>query len=158
VDYQDKTYDAKLYTNSKKLGDAISPDYDLAVLYFTADISTSNVCALPLGATNPKTGDDVISVTAPNGQQNAISFGKVKDYVNVTLSEKDETSSNVTFPVIYHDGYINNGSSGGALFDSSLYVVGVNYAGANANAKSNYKSYAVPIEKVKEFLNAYVYN
>ena len=61
--------------------------------------------------------------------------------------------SNVTFEVVYHNAFINNGSSGGPLLDANLRVVGVNYAGNSSGI-----GYAIPAVKVNEFLRNYVYN
>ena len=62
--------------------------------------------------------------------------------------------SNVKFEVYRHDAPINSGSSGGAILDYNYNIIGINYASStDANGKF-LNAFAVPIEKVKEFLLA----
>ena len=152
-DYQGNTYEGFLFQfkKSNKVVSAISPSYDLACLYFEA--SSSNVKALKILSKNPASGADVISLGAPNGQSNTITFGQIAGYGGVTLADTSTTLSNVTFDVIHHSAYINKGSSGGPLLNTDLNVIGVNYAVST----SRELAYAIPAEKVIEFLKEYVY-
>ncbi len=150
-DYQGKTYEGYLYQNTNKTYSAISPSYDLACLWFKP--SSTNVKKLSFANGNPSFYEDVISLGAPRSQSNAITYGNVSDYRKITLSNTSVSRSNVTFDVICHDAYINNGSSGGPLLNTNLKVVGVNYAGDSSGF-----GYAIPIEKVQEFLRKYFYN
>ena len=97
---------------------------------------------------------DVISLGAPKSQSNSITYGKILNYRKISLKDTPASRSNVTFDVIHHDAMINNGSSGGPLLNADLEVVGVNYAGAS----STKDGYAIPVDKVREFLRKYVYN
>ena len=97
--------------------------------------------------------DTVIALGSPGGQQNAISFGEIKKYSLVKIDIEEEMS-NVTFPTAYHTAPIKGGSSGGALISCELELVGVNYAGLDDEFGNGY---AVPIQKVLEFLEEYVY-
>ena len=151
-DYQGNVYEAYIYENPNKGFSAASAEYDLACIYFRS--STTNVTKLDLAKSNPEIGDDVVSVGAPQGQSNSINYGKMQGYANITLNETDKSESNVTFPAAQHNGYSNNGSSGGPLLNSELKVIGVNYA----ISKTTDKAYAIPVEKVYEFLKQYVYN
>ena len=151
-DYQGRTYEGYLLRNATKTMDAISAEYDLACLYFKA--SSTNVERLPIMMDNPATGADVISIGAPQGQANSITYGQIMGYGKVTLTDTSVNSSNVTFEVIGHDANVGSGSSGGPLLDADLNVIGVNYAGSNETGHGA----AIPIEKVNEFLDIYVYN
>ena len=151
-DYQGKTYEGYLYKNPNKAASAIAASYDLACLYFKP--SSTNVKELTFASINPHTGDDLISIGAPKGQSNSITYGKIAGYGKITLSDTDTSSSNVTFDVIGHNAYGNNGSSGGPILNADLKVIGVNYAG---NSSNNFVC-AIPVEKVYEFLSQYVYN
>ncbi len=150
-DYQGKTYEGYLYKNPNKSVSAIAASYDLACLYFKP--SSTNVKKLSIFSSNPSSNDDVISLGAPKAQSNSITYGYVYGYRKVTLSNTSTTLSNVTFEVVYHNAFINNGSSGGPLLDANLRVVGVNYAGDSSGI-----GYAIPAVKVNEFLRNYVYN
>lgn len=150
-DYQGKTYEGYLYKNPNKSVAAIAASYDLACLYFKP--SSTNVKKLSIVSNNLVYKDDVISLGAPKAQSNSITYGYIYDYRKVTLSDTPTSLSNVTFEVVYHNAYINKGSSGGPLLDANLNVIGVNYAGNSSGA-----GYAIPAAKVKEFLRYYVYN
>ena len=145
-DYQGNTYTGYLYSN------AISSKYDLACLYFKP--SSSNVIALDLEYNNAKIDDDVISLGAPEGQSNTITFGKVYNYYSITLSNTPTYLSNVKFDVMVSNAYAYYGSSGGPMLNSDLNIVGVNYA----ISKNLGITYSIPLEKIKEFLRKYVYN
>ncbi len=151
-DYKGNTYKGYLYKNPNKTMSAIAAAYDLACLYFKS--SSTEVKKLTLADVNPKEYDDIISIGAPKGQTNSIAYGKVQGYGQITLNNTPTYKSNVQFNVICHDGYSNSGSSGGPILNANLEVVGVNYAGTNPV----YYGYAIPIEKVKEFLKIYAYN
>ena len=151
-DYRGHRYTAELYSNYEKRGDAISADYDLACLYFQADECL--IEALEMTDSNLAVGENVISLGAPKNQSNSITYGKLLDYTPLTLSDGLVEASNVKFEVMATTACSNNGSSGGPMLSDKLAVVGVLYAGNTSTSRS----YAVPIEKVKEFLNAYVYN
>ena len=151
-DYQGNTYEGYLYKNPDTGISAIAAAYDLACLYFEA--ASTNVKALSIVSDNWPVGKDVISIGAPEGQSNSITFGKLVNYGKVTLSDSSAALSNVTFDVICHNAYANKGSSGGPLLNADLNVVGVNYAGSDS---SNY-AFAIPAEKVCEFLDKYVYD
>ncbi len=153
TDYKGNQYTAHLYTNPNKTKAAISAEYDLACIYFKA--GSTEVAPLSVVSYNPKIGDDVISLGAPDGQTNTITIGKLREYKMITLSDTPKNESNVTFEVIRHDADIKGGSSGGPLLNSNLQVIGVNYAGATGDSNV---CYAIPAEKVQRFLKEFVYN
>jgi S1-C subfamily serine protease len=92
----------------------------------------------------------------PNGQINAITFGKVTAYDSVRLDESSAAMSNITFPVINHDAPTDSGSSGGAVLNNEFKLAGVHYAGPDTEGFNEF-GFAVPIEKVREYLNSYVH-
>ena len=140
VDYQGNEYTAECVANLSQ--------YDLSILKFK---SKDAYTVLELEAVNSEKGDLVVSLGQPEGQSNAITLGNVVAYGKVTLSDTKVSESNVKFEVLNHDAYINNGSSGGALLDAKLRVIGINYAGAISDTGENLASYAIPVEKVYEF-------
>ena len=151
-DYKGQTYEGHLYQNPTKSASAIDPAYDLACLYFKP--SSTNVQKLNFSYSKQAVYTDVISLGAPKSQSNSITYGKILNYRKISLKDTPASRSNVTFDVIHHDAMINNGSSGGPLLNADLEVVGVNYAGAS----STKDGYAIPVDKVREFLRKYVYN
>lgn len=154
-DYQGNSYTGYIYKNSNKSYEAIAASYDLACLYFKP--TSTNVKALSISS-DPSISDDVVSLGAPKGQSNFITFGSVNTYKKVTLSNTSTSQSNVQFEVIEHTAWIDGGSSGGPLLNANLQVVGVNYAGSDKTQTSVNRSYAIPASSVNEFLRSYVYN
>ncbi len=130
-------------------------NYDLAILAFEC---REDYRVLSFSFFDPKVEDTVISIGSPLGFLNAVTIGKVKEYAKITLSEDSNTGkevSDVKFDVIRHDGYVNNGSSGGVLLDENYRICGINYAAEIDDDDNPVAGYAVPITKVAEFLNAY---
>ncbi|MBR5144499.1 MAG: trypsin-like peptidase domain-containing protein [Clostridia bacterium] len=153
IDYKGNKYTGYLYKNPSKSSSAIDPEYDLACLYFKS--SSTEVAPLEILKTNPKLNDDAILLGTPGSQTNSITFGKVREYTTITLNNLEAYSSNVTFDVIRHDAGTKGGSSGGPLLNSDLKVIGVNYAGQSGGGP---RGYAIPAERVWEFLYKYVYD
>jgi S1-C subfamily serine protease len=61
----------------------------------------------------------------------------------------------VKFPVLWHSARCDNGSSGGALLDASLKLIGVNFA-TGQNTDGSFKfGFAVSGAKLLEFLREY---
>lgn len=155
TDYKGKTYEGVLYHSVNKTETAISAEYDLAVIYIDIDRDDHSFTALRPAQKDAVAGDVAISVGAPDGQKNAIDFGKVKGYKQITLDETPKEKSDVTFDVLNHDAYTLPGSSGGALLNTDMDLIGIHYAGERGNA---YNGYAIPASKIREFLDRYVYD
>jgi S1-C subfamily serine protease len=140
LDYQNKEYAAELlYADS---------EYDAAVLYFKSD---KELAVFEFAESNPHPDDLIISLGQPEGQSNTITFGKVVRYQQITLDDDKKEYSDVTFPVITHDAPINSGSSGGALLNEHLQIVGLNYAAAKNKEGEFVYGYAVPVENLFDF-------
>ena len=155
TDCKGNTFEASLYRSVNKSETAIDADYDLAVLYVDLEGKAHEFIQIDIAGQNPIEGAVAVSVGTPDGQQNALAFGTVTDYGQITLSNTPLEASNVTFDVLYHNAFTQPGSSGGAILDESCRLIGIHYAGSMNN---DYHGYAIPIEKVREFLDRYVYN
>ncbi len=146
TDYKGYSYNGSLICSSA--------DYDLAVLRFSKRSDSSlELKPLNIQKTNPVVGDFVIAIGQPEGQNNTITIGNVVKYENVTLEDSTDVS-NVKFEVICHDAPINHGSSGGVLINLKGEIVGINYAGSVDENGDFLAGYAIPIEKVIEYLTA----
>ena len=138
---------------------AYDPNYDLAVVVFNSEVQYK---VLEFASKNPKAGDQVVSIGQPRGIINAVTEGKVEKYLTVTVpTEGDNVNvniSNVNFEVIKHSAPINQGSSGGVLLDKNYKICGINYAAAVVQDSTEFVSgYAIPVLKVKRFLNEKYY-
>lgn len=139
-----KVFDYKMNEYSGKLISA-EPDYDLAIIRFTKRI---DLLELSLASNNPVKDEVVIAIGQPEGQLNAITFGKVIDYIIPNCSTCKPLESNVQFSCLYHDAYTYHGNSGGMLVNEQKQIVGINTFGSE---KTNH-SLAIPVIKIKEFL------
>ncbi|MCK9537038.1 MAG: trypsin-like peptidase domain-containing protein [Bacilli bacterium] len=145
-DYIGNTYSASILNNS------IDPNYDLATLVFKK--GSTMLSAIQIAKKNPLIGEEIIALGQPKGQNNTITFGKVLNYRKVNFSEPI-ASSTVNFPVAVHNAPIDCGSSGGAILNVGLNLVGINFAGSSSN-NDFISAVAIPIEKVWEYLYKYV--
>ncbi len=126
-------------------------DYDLSVGRFKKGSAVLEV--ITMQNSNPIANDELIAIGQPLGVTNTVTLGTVTSYVKVTTS--DSSTSNISFPVIKHTAETNNGSSGGGIFNSDFELIAIAYAGSTDSNGNFLSSYAIPIEKVHEFLNAY---
>jgi S1-C subfamily serine protease len=137
---------------------ACDPNYDLAVLKFTIEQTETSKSYIPLAlaTSNLSINDKVIALGQPKGQKNTITLGNINGFANPTITvDPNVAMSNVEFSVYRHNAPIAGGSSGGALIDYNYKIVGINYA-SSADSSGNYLyTFAIPIEKVKEFLTLY---
>ena len=152
VDYMAETingYNNNLIINNKVTVVFNSADYDLAVVKL---ISDNDYTVMPFASEDVSVGDKIISIGAPLGVVNSVTAGEV-----VKTDKKIETSSpeisNVTFNVITHNAYLNDGSSGGVLMNYNYEIVGINFATGKSSSTGEFvEGYAVPVSKVVEFL------
>lgn len=152
VSYKVMDYEFNYYSDVTILNS--DANYDLSVGRFKKS-SKQTLSTITLGTTNPTTSTDVICIGQPMGVTNTVSLGKVLSYTMVSLTDASVNESNVKFSVIQHSAESQTGSSGGGLYDSNYNLIGISYAGS-VDLDGNFMySYAIPIEKVNEFLNAY---
>ena len=145
-------YEAKIYKNPGKKDYAMSSAYDLALLCFKYSPSAGSELKEIETATNPSVGEYVVAIGTPNGLQNAVTYGQVLDYQEIKEGE-NENLKDMNFSVIVHNAYLDHGSSGGALVDTSGKLVGINFAGYN----NGEYGCSIPVEKILEFMKLYVY-
>ena len=126
-------YDAQLY--------AIDAELDLACICFRVSDTSIDLRAVDLAERVSDVGETVISIGSPHGQSHVVTIGEVLGYTETTLTD---------FRVITHSALIGGGSSGGALLNSELELIGINFAGNDDQEYSN--GYAIPIDRVREFL------
>ena len=146
-------YDAQIYKNPSKSYYAMSEEHDLALLYFKYSPTKSiTLEEIQIAESSPKQNNYVAALGTPDGLQNAISYGTVLAYQPINADE-NSSLNNLKFDVLIHDAYLNHGSSGGALVNMSGELVGINFAGYNQGMYGC----AIPIDKVLEFMDLYVY-
>lgn len=130
-----------------------SAEYDLAVLQIKKGNQKLYVFEYE---DNVNINDTCIAIGDPKGQISVCTIGKIKNYSLFNPIDDEEllVKSNVCFEVYTHTAKINNGSSGGALLNEKLKLIGINFASAiNKETQEFIKGYAIPINKALEFIN-----
>lgn len=132
---------------------ASAPEYDLAIMRFEKGSEQLTVATVSESA--PKIGEVVISIGQPGGVRNVITFGEVCRYEEISEGN-NEVSEEMNFDVLWHDAPIDHGSSGGALLDGEINLVGINFAVvSDADTEEILFGLSVPLEKLLEFLELY---
>lgn len=145
-------YEAEIYKSPSKSDYAKSEKYDLALVCFKYSPANENVL-LEIGlGEDPKVNEYVASLGTPAGLQNAITYGNIMAYQRINADEESSLNK-IEFNIILHNAPIDHGSSGGALVNAKGELVGINFAGYREGSYGC----AIPLSKVKEFLNLYVY-
>lgn len=145
-------YEAKIYKNPKKNDYAMSEKYDLALICFEyVPTSKYSLDEIVMGE-DLKVGEYGVSIGTPEGLQNAIAYGQALSYQPIKANE-DSTIAKIEFDIVVHDCPIAHGSSGGAFVNTKGQLVGINFAGYDDGTYGC----AIPISKVIEFMNLYVY-
>ncbi|GLZ38989.1 serine protease PepD [Actinokineospora sp. NBRC 105648] len=137
---------------------------DLAVVQAEG---VSGLTAAELGdSSQVRVGDEVIAVGSPAGLQGTVTTGIVSALdreVNIP-SESDSRSvrggagSTVSYKAIQTDASINQGNSGGPLFDTAGRVIGINSAiyspvsSADGSAGSVGIGFSIPIDTAKQVI------
>ena len=125
-----------------------SADYDIAFLIFEKK-SNVELNTLSVRLKNPNIGDDIVVLSQPHGRRCTISFGKISNIGNAPVL-RDGTQ--LKTDVITSSAKIAPGSSGGAVFDKGLKLIGLNYAGSTDSGDNFVQGYAIPIETINKFL------
>ena len=129
-------------------------NYDLAYLKFQK--STKYTLKALEMETNVNKNDICIALGEPLGQNRVFTVGRIigsEDFKPIDNIESLK-KSNVTFKVYKHSAKINNGSSGGALVNDDLKLIGINFASRIKEDTNEFvASFAIPISKALEFIN-----
>ena len=145
-------YEAQIYKGKTKPSQAMSADYDLALLYFKYSETTEEGLEEIAFGEDPKLNEYIATIGTPSGLQNTLTYGQVLAYQPIKAGE-DSTLQKITFDIIVHSAHMNHGSSGSALVNTHGQLVGINFAGYNDGTYGC----TIPISKVIEFLNIFVY-
>lgn len=126
------------------------PKYDLAVLKLHAN-SSSSFEVLNITERLPKENEKLVTVSTPDGKWNTVNLANAIWYHEL---EVEDSGSEVDFEVIWLDGEADHGSSGGAVLDAELNIIGIIYAVATDRENENKHVLAIPAPKILEFLEA----
>ena len=151
-------YDA--YNNSFSANVLYSDnEYDLSLMVFERGVKYENdnkLGVFEFDTSKLNTSSMLCAIGEALGQRNLIQVGYYKKSQEFIPNSESTLISNVTFNVIVHSAYINSGSSGGALINENMQLVGINFASASIESTEKFIcTYAIPASKIKEFINDY---
>ena len=147
--------------DAKVVGTA--PETDLAVIQ--ADGVNDLTPAKFADSDDVRVGDQVIAIGSPLGLQNTVTTGIVSAVdrdVNVPAEERGFSRSgntDVSYKAIQTDASINQGNSGGPLFNSAGEVIGINsmiyspVSGPDGSAGSVGLGFAIPSNTAEQVIN-----
>ena len=132
-------------------------NYDLALICFSKydnnGKKNDELNAISFSKYMPNINDKIITLSNPKKIMNVICYGEYLDLKNFKTDNENKEKSNIQFKVIAHSAEIEDGSSGSMLLDTNLNLIGINFA-TQVNSKDEFQySYAIPFDKILEFLN-----
>ncbi|MCT8138476.1 trypsin-like peptidase domain-containing protein [Anaerobacillus sp. CMMVII] len=124
----------------------VNDEYDLAIISFITD---DHYNVLPVADENPKYGDIVASMSNPYGKRNVVTIGKISSKKLRTFGDEIGKRQH---PMLEHTALVSEGSSGSALINENLEIVGI-HIGGNYNLFRHFISgMAMPNEQIRTFL------
>lgn len=125
-------------------------NYDLALLKIA---KTIEVTCFEIDTSTIMINDSLIVIGYPNGQNHAITMGYFIEENRVVVDDQTSLVNRVTFNVIVSSVPVKSGSSGSAILNEDLKLVGLIFAGRFQTTTSiSTHSYAIPAQKILEFL------
>lgn len=121
--------------------------YDLAIISF--DI-IEDYTVLPISAETPKYGDVVASISNPYRKRNIVTAGKISTIRPRPFGDK---AGNMQYSIIKHTAMISEGSSGSALLNQNLEIVGINLGGGENIFRKFINGMAMPSDRISAFLD-----
>ena len=126
---------------------------DLSVLKFKKGQDV--LCCAEFADKAPAVGEIVINLGQPDGLKNALTYGEVLKYATVDLSGEKNDEPKVDFDVMWHDAPMNHGSSGGAVLNDKLELVGVSFAVGHDSNGEFLCGFTIPYGELMSFINEY---
>ena len=131
---------------SKAVVEYSNDKYDLAIISFIDDKSYT---VLSISDEIPKYGDIVASMSNPNGKRNVITAGKISSRKPSPFGDE---AGKMQYPIITHTSVLSEGSSGSALLNENLDIVGINLGGRENIFRQYICGMAMPSNFILDFL------
>lgn len=123
-----------------------SEQYDLALIRFTTD---KKYLVLPIASESPKGGETIVSMSNVHEERNVITIGKIKRGERVKFG--DDLANN-EYPMVLHTASCSMGSSGSALLNQNLEIVGIELGGNENIFRRFISGMMMPSDRILEFL------
>lgn len=120
--------------------------YDLAIISFIAD---EVYTTLSVADEIPKHGDIVASISNPHGKRNIVTAGKISSRKPRPFGDQ---AGKMQYPIITHTAILSAGSSGSALLNEDLEVVGINLGGNENVFRQHISGMAMPSNRIRDFI------
>ena len=137
----------------------VDPQNDIAVLKI--DVPAESLIPLVLGDSSQlKVGQKALAIGNPFGLERTVTAGIISS-LNRTLEAKSKRGRLIN-SVIQIDAALNQGNSGGPLFDNRGALIGMNTAIASASGNSSAQNsgvgFAVPVNTIKRVVPELIEN
>ncbi len=138
---------------TEKRGTVLGVDTSTDVAVLKIDQVPAGVTPVPLGNSSSLTvGQDVVAIGNPYGYSGTATTGIVSALKRTITSPSDFPIQNA----IQTDAAINQGNSGGPLFDRAGRVIGINSQIASETGGNVGIGFAVPIDTVRPIVNSII--
>ena len=120
--------------------------YDLAVISFK---SQEKLNVLSVEKENPQYKEKVAVISNPEGERFLTTYGKIRSKEYYSFESDDGL---MPIKTLKHNAYINNGSSGSAVLNQEMNIVGINIGGGTNFLEKFVYGAMVPCEMIEDFL------
>ncbi len=124
-----------------------SEKYDLAIISFYGN---KDYGVIPISSEIPKYGDVVASMSNPYRERNTVTVGKI---ITTKPRPFGDKGRNIQYPIVKHTAMISEGSSGSALLNENLEIVGINLGGGENIFRKFVNGMAMPSDGIRDFLD-----
>ena len=122
---------------------------DLALISFTSD---KVYTVLSLAEDEAKYGDKVASMSNPHGKRNIVTAGRVG---SKGFWDYEDRTGKFKYSIIKHSALTSEGSSGSALLNQELELVGITLGGNENLFRQFVSGMAIPNDQIRSFLREY---
>lgn len=132
------------------------PKTDLAVLKVD---NVDNLTVAKLGDSSKlKVGEEVIAAGAPLGLRSTVTHGIISALNRPVPLSGEGSDTDTVIDGVQTDASINHGNSGGPLINMEAEVIGINTAGKSLSDSASGLGFAIPVNEVKETVEALIKN
>lgn len=119
-------------------------DSDLAIISFESE---EDLPVVPVSETIPEKGARIMVVGNPEGEDFVLTYGKIISFGSELTSFGDSQSENL---VMRHNAYEAPGSSGSAVYNDDMELVGINIGGGTDVFGRFRCGYMIPSDQINE--------
>ncbi|GAU76248.1 trypsin-like peptidase domain-containing protein [Fusibacter sp. 3D3] len=105
---------------------------------------------LPIASESPRGGETVVSMSNVHKARNVITIGKIKHGERIKFGDD---LANTEYPMVLHTASCSVGSSGSALLNQNLEIVGIQLGGNENILRRFISGMMMPSDRILEFLS-----